>query len=111
VGAHLAATLWRPVLLIDEAQEMEPEVLSELRLLASTNFDSRAILTVVLAGDSQLIELLGHLLAQAGNPRLMTPGLIGTLCEHSAGTYRMLCNMAADLLAEGLRREVTQLDE
>ena len=139
--SHLAATLWRPVLLIDEAQEMEPEVLSELRLLASANFDSRSILTVVLAGDSQLIELLrlpkliplgsrirarlsfeyatpkqlaellGHLLTQAGNPRLMTPGLMGALCEHSAGNYRMLCNMAADLLAEGLRREVTQLDE
>jgi general secretion pathway protein A len=139
--AHLAATLWRPVLLIDEAQEMEPEVLSELRLLASTNFDSRSILTVVLAGDGQLVELLrlpklvplgtrirtrlafeyatpkqladllNHLLTQAGNPRLMTAGLIATLCEHSTGNCRMLCNMAAELLAEGLQRELPQLDE
>jgi general secretion pathway protein A len=139
--AHLAATLYRPVLLIDEAQEMEPAVLSELRLLASTNFDARSILTVVLAGDGQLTELLreprlvplgtrirtrlsleyatpqqlsdlvSHVLAQAGNPRLMTPGLMATLCEHSAGNCRMLCNTAAELLAEGLRREVAQLDE
>jgi len=35
--AHLAATLLRPVLLIDESQEMNPDVLSELRLLASTH--------------------------------------------------------------------------
>ncbi len=139
--AHLAATLWRPTLLIDEAQEMEPEVLSELRLLASSHFDSRSILTVVLAGDGQLLELLRmprllplgtrirarlaleyatpkqlaelltYLVTQAGNPRLMTPGLVTTLCEHAAGNRRILCNTAADLLAEGLRREVSQLDE
>ncbi len=139
--AHLAATLLRPVLLIDEAQEMEPDVLSELRLLASTNFDSRTILTVVLSADNRLLELfrqpklvplgtrirtrltldyatpkqlgdlLSHLMTQAGNPRLMTQGLAATLCEHAAGNCRVLCNMAAELLAEGLRREATQLDE
>lgn len=138
---HLAATLWRPVLLIDEAQEMEPEVLSELRILSSTHFDSRSILTIILSGDGRLLELLRlpkliplgtrigprlpleyatpkqlgelltHLLMQAGNPRLMTPALLITLCEHAAGNCRVLCNMAAELLSEGLRREATQLDE
>jgi general secretion pathway protein A len=139
--AHLSATLYRPVLLIDEAQQMESEVFSELRLLASTHFDSRSLLTVILAGDSRLLERLRnpdlvplgsrirtrlvldyltprelasfveHLLAQSGNPRLMTPELITTLCERAAGNYRVLCNMAADLLAEGIRREAAQLDE
>lgn len=139
--AHMAATLWRPVLLVDEAQEMSPRVLSELRLLASTNFDSRSILTVVLAGDGRLAELfrlpqlvplggrirprlildyvtpkelaqfLRHVLVQAGNPTLVTEGLVATLCEHAAGNYRVLCNTAAELLTEGLRREGAQLDE
>jgi general secretion pathway protein A len=139
--AHLAATLWRPVLVIDEAQEMKPDVLSELRLLSSTKFDSHSVLTVVLGGDGQLLELLRlprliplgtrirtrlhleyatpkqladlltHLLSQAGNPRLMTPSLMTTLCEHAAGNCRTLCNMAADLLTEGLKRDVAQLDE
>ena len=36
---HLEGTRLRPVLLIDEAQEMAPATLSELRLLASTRFD------------------------------------------------------------------------
>ena len=138
---HLATTLWRPLLLIDEAQEMTPAVLSELRLLTSTQLDSRSILTVVLCGDQRLLELLRlpqllplgtrigprlaleyaetkqlsqlltHLLQQAGNPRLMTTGLISTLCEHAAGNYRVLCNMSAELLAEGLRRQIAQLDE
>ena len=45
---HLEAIRLRPVLLIDEAQELQPAVLGELRLLAATEFDSR--LSVVLAG-------------------------------------------------------------
>jgi general secretion pathway protein A len=139
--ALLATTLWRPVLLVDEAQEMLPEVLSELRLLSSTQLDSRSILTVVLCGDHRLLDLLRlpaliplgtrigprlvldyatprqltdfltYALAQAGNPHLMTPPLIATLSEHAAGNYRVLCHMAAELLTEGLRRQLPQLDE
>ena len=41
----------------------------------------------------------------------MTPQLIATLCEHAVGNYRVLCHMSAELLAEGLRRQATQLDE
>jgi len=139
--AHLEATLIRPVLLVDEAQEMSPAVLSELRVLSSTEFDSRSILSVVLAGDARLAralkredllalgsrirprlvmeyasreELLGclrHLLKAAGNPKLMTAELIGTLCEHAMGNYRALASMGAELLAAATERELAQLDE
>jgi type II secretory pathway predicted ATPase ExeA len=139
--ALVASTLWRPVLLVDEAQEMLPEVLSELRLLSSTQLDSRSILTIVLSGDNRLLDLLRlpeliplgtrigprlvldyatprqltefltYALAQAGNPHLMTAQLIATLAEHAAGNYRVLCHMAAELLSEGLRRQLPQLDE
>jgi len=139
--AHMAATLWRPVLIVDEAQEMRPDVLSELRLLSSAHFDSQSVLTIVLCGDGQLLELLRlprllplgtrirtrlaldyatpkqlaelltHLLTAAGNPRLMSPALVTTVCEHAAGNFRVLANMAAELLTEGLQREVAQLDE
>jgi type II secretory pathway predicted ATPase ExeA len=139
--AHLASTLWRPALIIDEAQEMDPIVLSELRLLASTEFDSRSILTVVLAGDGRLLErfrhrdllpiasrirvrlnldpkapkemaeYLDHVLRQAGNPRLVSSQLKNTLCEHAAGNYRTLCTMAAELLAAAAHREAPEIDE
>jgi type II secretory pathway predicted ATPase ExeA len=139
--AHMAATLWRPVLIVDEAQEMRSDVLSELRLLSSAHFDSQSVLTIVLCGDGQLLELLrlprllplgtrirtrltleyatpkqlaellNHLLTAAGNPRLMSPALVTTVCEHAAGNFRVLANMAAELLTEGLQREVPQLDE
>jgi type II secretory pathway predicted ATPase ExeA len=139
--AHIAATLWRPVLLIDEAQEMEPAVLNELRILSSTRFDSHNVLTVCLAGDmrlrdklqqdallplasririrlqmdylnpADLADFVQHTLQAAGNPHLLTRELAVTLCERAAGNLRVLCNTAAELLAEGAKREVKQLDE
>jgi len=42
---HTAHSLYLPVLLIDEAQEMTSSALSELRLLSSAELDARAILT------------------------------------------------------------------
>jgi general secretion pathway protein A len=56
--AHIENTTVRPVLLIDESQEMPPPAFAELRLLASSHFDSRSLLTVVLVGDHRLPELL-----------------------------------------------------
>ena len=139
--AHLESTRRRAVLLIDEAQEMRPAVLCELRLLASARFDSQPLLCVVLAGDARLIEklrrdelvplgsrirtrlalehashdelaaCLTHLLGTAGNASLMTPQLQQTLCDHAAGNYRVLTTMAAELLAVAAQRESTKLDE
>ena len=139
--AHLETTRRRAVLLVDEAQEMSPAVLSELRLLASARFDSQPLLCVVLAGDARLIEklrreeliplgsrirtrlatehasrdellaCLNHLLAGAGNASLMTPQLRQTLCDHAAGNYRILTTLAAELLAAAAQRDLPQLDE
>lgn len=139
--AHLDSTRRRAVLLVDEAQEMSPQALCELRLLASARFDSQPLLCVVLAGDARLIDKLrreeliplgsrirtrlatehasreellaglGHLLAGAGNASLMTAQLCHTLCDHAAGNYRILTTMAAELLAAAAQRELPQLDE
>lgn len=139
--AHLEATLLRPVLLIDEAQEMHPAVLNELRLLTSMHFDSRTLLSVILAGDARLtaklrreellplgsrirtrlnmeyasretlLECLKHLQHSAGNASLMTPELMNTLAEHALGNYRVLTTMAAELLATAAQHERPQLDE
>jgi general secretion pathway protein A len=127
--------------LIDEAQEMTSSALSELRLLSSAELDSRSILTTVLAGDLrlahrleeaqllpiasrirarlrtealapvQLLQCVNHLLKMAGNPKLMNPPLLQTLCEHAAGNLRLLMNMANELLAAALHQEREQIDE
>jgi type II secretory pathway predicted ATPase ExeA len=138
---HQDAARLRPVLLVDEAQEMGLAVFSELRLLSSAELDSRSILTVVLAGDSrlgarlesvdllplasrirsrlrtealappQLLACLQHLLSAAGNPKLLPPPLLQTLSEHAAGNLRLLINLGNDLLQAALRQEREVLDE
>ena len=138
---HLESSLLRPILIVDEAQEMKPAVLCELRLLASARFDSQPLLCVVLAGDARLTEklrreeliplgsrirtrfatehasreellaCLNHLLAGAGNAALMSAQLRQTLCDHAAGNYRILMTMGAELLAAAAQRELPQLDE
>jgi type II secretory pathway predicted ATPase ExeA len=139
--AHIQSTLRRPVLVIDEAQEMQTAVLAELRLLASTDLDSNILLTVVLAGDGRLAErlrsdeflplasrvrvrlpieraspqdlqaCLGHALRQAGAPTLMTTEVIAAICDHAQGNPRALMIMAAELLEAAAQREARQIDE
>jgi hypothetical protein len=52
-----------------------------------------------------------HLLKTAGNPKLLSPALIQTLCEHAACNRRLLVNMANDLLAVACQQEREQIDE
>jgi transposase InsO family protein len=59
----------------------------------------------------EMLELLNHALAKAGNTTLMTDGLMDALVDHSAGNYRLLMTMSAELLAYGIAHEVNQLDE
>jgi type II secretory pathway predicted ATPase ExeA len=139
--AHIDSALSRPVLIIDEAQEMRPQVLSELRLLSSARLDSHILLTVVLAGDGRLVErlrsdeflpldsrirvrlpmeratpdvlqgCLRHLLVEAGAPALMVPEVIATLADHAQGNLRSLMIMADELLAAAAERKAERIDE
>ena len=56
--AHIESSIYRPVLIVDEAQEMNGAVFSELRLLSSAELDSRSIRTIVLSGDHRLVTRL-----------------------------------------------------
>jgi type II secretory pathway predicted ATPase ExeA len=138
---HIKQTLFRPVLLIDEAQEMSAPLLAELRLLGSTNLDSSTIVTVILCGDRRLeaklrtpdllpidsrvrtrlvleVEnadtlgsMLRHILVAAGAPTLMTDELQRTMCEHAAGNRRLLMNLCGDALALAVSKNAKRLDD
>jgi hypothetical protein len=58
-----------------------------------------------------LLALLGHLLERAGAPHLCTPGLRDVLVDHAAGSPRVMCNTAGELLEVAARREKSVLDE
>ena len=120
---------------------MSVPVLSELRLMASAQFDSQPLLCVVLAGDARLLEkfkreeliplgsrirtrlateaatpeelrvCLDFVLAACGNAALMTKELKHTLCDHAAGNYRVLTTLASELLGAAAQRDLPQLDE
>lgn len=139
--AHCEATLLRPVLLIDEAQEMGSDCLTELRLLQSTRFDSHSLLFTVLCGDTRLPErfrtpellplgsrittrlslpplspdelsqYLDFAIKQAGAPQLITAELIRTMVTHAHGNLRVLTHMAAELLTAAAERNLTRIDE
>jgi general secretion pathway protein A len=138
---HIESTTVRPVLLIDEAQELLPPVLTELRFLSSTRLDSRIILTVVLCADGRLdkkldhpdlVPLAGrirarlnmeratpdelmthlkHLLVSSGNAKLMTPELMTAVCELSMGNLRAMMTLCGELLALAVQTDRGQLDE
>jgi general secretion pathway protein A len=140
-GEHISKTMMRPVLIIDEAQEMLSSVFGELRVLTSKDFDSRSLLCIVLAGDARLSErlrapdllplgsrirrrlhlehasrdelcaCLDHVLDTAGNPGLMTTELKATIAEHAAGNYRVMMNIADELLGAAFERGLPRLDE
>ncbi len=139
--AHADASLLKPVLLIDEAQDMLSSVLSELRILSSGKFDAETYLTVVLAGDTRLADrfrhpellpigsrirtrlvldyasqdelrdVLRHALKKAGAPKLLTENLQEVLVDHAAGNYRVLMTMAGELLMAACERELPVIDE
>lgn len=138
--SHIENTHFRPILLVDEAQEMHASVLSELRLISARKYDSNSFLTVVLCGDERLpekfrapeliplgsrirvrhrtehynkekfAEILKAIIRSAGNSALMTDDLIVTLAEKSMGNYRAMIQMANSILSEGIRLETSQLD-
>ena len=138
---HIQQTLFRPVLLIDEAQEMSAPLLAELRLLGSTKLDTCTLVTVILCGDRRLDEklratdllpiasrirtrlvldaeppdvlgaMLRHVLATAGNAALMTEELQRTVCEHAAGNRRVLMQTCNELLVLAVAKNAKRLDE
>ena len=109
-----------------------------LRSLAGS---TRQLLTVVLAGDARLPErlrsaellplgsrirrrlvleyatrdellaCLEQRLVAAGNPSMMTHELKATLADHAAGNYRVLMNLADELLTVAADRDLPRLDE
>jgi len=138
--SHIEQALFRPVLLIDEAQEAPAPLLTELRLLSSAKLDSKMLLSVVLAGDlrlpnrfraddllslgtrmrvrlkleptsvEELHAALEHRLKAAGNAKLVTDDVKHALCEHAAGNFRVVLASADELLAEAINRQCRQID-
>jgi type II secretory pathway predicted ATPase ExeA len=139
--AHIDKTRTRPVVIVDEAQEMKATVFAELRLLSSLNLDARALLTVIIAGDERqtarlntsdmlpiqsrirthlqlgyaepdhLYGVLDKTLEQAGRADLITDDVKRALSTHAHGNLRARMTMADHLLSHLLQNELDRIDE
>jgi len=80
----------RPVLLLDEAHDLRPNVLGMFRILTNFQMDSRLVLSVVLAGQPPLKTLLGRAdneaiarrLAHIATLRLLSRDEMAAYVEH-----------------------------
>lgn len=139
--AHIDKTRTRPVLIIDEAQEMKTPVFAELRLLSSLNLDARALLTVIIAGDERLtarlntadmlpiqsrirthlqlgyaeperlLAVLDKTLEYAGRADLISDDVKRALSTHAHGNLRAMMTMADHLLSHVVQHDLERIDE
>jgi len=77
----------RPVLILDEAHDLRPDVLAMIRLLTNFDMDSRLVVSVVLAGQPKLRELLRRDDLEAVARRLAHYATLRTLSREEVGRY------------------------
>lgn len=77
----------RPVMVLDEAHDLRPDVLAMIRLLTNFDMDSRLVLSVVLAGQSGLRKLLRRDDLEDVARRLAHYATLRTLSREELGRY------------------------
>lgn len=77
----------RPVLLLDEAHELRPDVLGILRIITNFEMDSRLVLSVVLAGQPPLQAMLARDDQQAVMRRLSHCATLRLLSRDETAAY------------------------
>lgn len=77
----------RPVLIIDEAHDMRPEVLAILRVLTNFEMDSRLVVSIVLCGQPPLRQLLRRAEMEAVSRRISYFSSLRTLTRQEVPDY------------------------
>ena len=77
----------RPVLILDEAQDLRPDVLGLLRILTNFDMDSRLVLSIVLAGQPPLRELLKREKFEAVTRRFSHVACLRLLSREESNRY------------------------
>lgn len=77
----------RPVLVVDEAQHLRPDVLEELRLLTNYEMDSHNRLCLVLVGQAELRRRIGMAVHEPLNQRIVIRHHLGGLSREELPSY------------------------
>jgi general secretion pathway protein A len=125
-------TTMKPVLIIDEAQDMRAHVMQEIKSLSSEALDSNILLTIILVGDLRLVAQLDQpelqpirsrlryrlvladkvendlmaimlqTMRQAGCAQLMTESLVKIIVSKAMGNPRTMMTLANNCLVEAM---------
>jgi type II secretory pathway predicted ATPase ExeA len=87
----------RPVLLLDEAHDMRPEVLAIMRILTNFSMDSKLVLSVILAGQPPLAQLLARDELVAVRQRISHCATLRLLSREESRSYveHRMCSVGA----------------
>lgn len=77
----------RPVLVVDEAQHLRPELLEDLRLLTNYEMDSQNRLCLILVGQAELRRRLSMAVHEALNQRIVMRYHVAGLLRDELGAY------------------------
>lgn len=77
----------RPVLIMDEAHDLRPDVLGMIRILTNFEMDSRLVISVVLVGQSPLKKMLARDDQEAVARRLAYFAALRLLTREETGRY------------------------
>ncbi len=75
------------VLVIDEAQNLQPEVLEQLRLISNLETDNDKLIQIVLAGQPELENLLQRHSLRQLNQRIAVRYRLGSMGREETGAY------------------------
>lgn len=102
---ELSATRVHPVVILDEAHMLHPDVLAHLHILLNYEWDSRALLSIVLVGLPELDDRLSLSTQRPLLSRLHSRLRIAPLCADDTGEY-----IRHRLALAGCQRELFPVD-
>jgi general secretion pathway protein A len=84
---HIDTDAVRPVLILDDAHELRPEVIGMLRVLTNFHMDSRLVLCVVLCGQAPLAAMLRRPEHEDMARRIVHYAVLGSLSRDEVQHY------------------------
>jgi type II secretory pathway predicted ATPase ExeA len=93
----------RPVIVIDEAHDMRPDVLAVLRVLTNFEMDSKLVVSLVLCGQPPLRRSSASIACRDRDRRCVNPLLTHALVVHVVEHTKRSCEESAP----NLRRKET----
>ena len=102
--SDIVAKKQTPVLIVDEAHLLRLEVFKQLHTLAQVDFDSKALLPVILSGQSLLIDKLLYHTSRPFASRVLGRSHLESLNHHlevSGMNERLFCEEAVTAIHQG----------